>query len=199
MIWIPHQLQYQIYNTEKSKTFHRKTKGKCSLKCVHWQRESVCVWRVWAILRTVLKRNSCSDWHFRRIVSSGLMICIGMKLKLISLTFDWTLWDWLHTRGDYSDTWHLSQSKNRRRRIKEEKYSGKRLCCTPVSASISDCWSLVVLLCFSDWLKTYIRKSGVNGHFHCSSSQDGLSAPGGLSLMLNCLRVCSNCCWFPAK
>lgn len=34
---------------------------------------------------------------------------------------------------------------------------------------------------------------------HCSSSHDGLSVPGVFSLMLNCLRVCSSCCWFPAK
>lgn len=37
------------------------------------------------------------------------------------------------------------------------------------------------------------------GAAHCSSSQEGFSAPGGLSLMLNCCRVCSSCFWFPAK
>lgn len=34
---------------------------------------------------------------------------------------------------------------------------------------------------------------------HCSSNQEGLSAPGGLSLMLNWFSVCSSCCWLPAK
>lgn len=34
---------------------------------------------------------------------------------------------------------------------------------------------------------------------HCSSSHEGFSAPGGLSLMLNCCSVCSSCFWFPAK
>lgn len=34
---------------------------------------------------------------------------------------------------------------------------------------------------------------------HCSSSQEGLSAPGGLSFMLNWFSVCSSCCWLPAK
>lgn len=37
------------------------------------------------------------------------------------------------------------------------------------------------------------------GVAHCSSSQEGFSAPGGRSLMLNCCRVCSSCFWFPAK
>lgn len=34
---------------------------------------------------------------------------------------------------------------------------------------------------------------------HCSSNQEGLSAPGGLNFMLNCFSVCSSCCWLPAK
>jgi len=40
---------------------------------------------------------------------------------------------------------------------------------------------------------------GAAGGAHCSSSQEGFSAPGVFSLMLNCLRVCSSCCWLPAK
>jgi len=48
------------------------------------------------------------------------MICIGMMLKLISLTFDWTLWDWLHTRGDYSDTHRaIGGEESRKRSIVE--------------------------------------------------------------------------------
>lgn len=42
-------------------------------------------------------------------------------------------------------------------------------------------------------------RGGAGWRAHCSSSQEGFSAPGVFSLMLNCLRVCSNCCWFPAK
>lgn len=41
-------------------------------------------------------------------------------------------------------------------------------------------------------------RSTLSAHY-CSSSQDGLSEPGGFSLTLNCIRVCSNCCWLPAK
>lgn len=31
------------------------------------------------------------------------------------------------------------------------------------------------------------------------SNQEGASPPGNFSLMWNCLRVCSSCCWLPAK
>lgn len=54
---------------------------------------------------------------------------------------------------------------------------------------------LYCLLCLHNLQKDWGRCE----HSHCSSNQEGLSAPGGLSFMLNCLRVCSNCCWLPAK
>lgn len=49
-------------------------------------------------------------------------------------------------------------------------------------------WSLLGVHIFQEcWLN------------QCSSSQEGVSPPGNFSLMWNCLRVCSSCCWLPAK
>lgn len=50
-----------------------------------------------------------------------------------------------------------------------------------------ECWALPSTLDYTIWFN------------QCSSSQEGVSPPGNLSLMWNCLRVCSSCCWLPAK
>lgn len=40
---------------------------------------------------------------------------------------------------------------------------------------------------------------GVSKHQWCCSRNDGLSSPGTLGRMLNCLRVASKAFWFPEK